>query len=116
MMLLHRNGASPLAVDRWGRSALHEVVRVATDSTMDRVRACLAFLGDLMPLSVASDDVLLIRYGSSGRDTVQRELHLMGRRVRDKVFKHICDCTISVIAELIVQYWEDNEFSLLDCL
>jgi hypothetical protein len=113
MVLLHRHGASLLAVDRNGNSALHEVVRNARKHNMDEFRACLVFLCDRVPLS-------LPRAGRSlsptyeAREAVKQELSLVGRRIRDTVSGYLYEwCPVRALASIIVQYWE-SELSLLD--
>jgi ankyrin repeat protein len=111
MILLHRYGASLLAADRNGRYALFEVVCMATKDNMDEVRACLAFLGEHMPL-VPQGRRLSQAYET--KESVQQELRFMGRRIRDKVFEYVyARCTVRVLADLVVQYWE-GDLSLLE--
>jgi ankyrin repeat protein len=59
MMLLHRRGASLAVVDDLNDSVFHELIRGTLDSNVNRLGACLAFLGDHAPLSLSRARQLL---------------------------------------------------------
>jgi hypothetical protein len=106
MALLHRHGAFASAVDNWAFTALHEVVRMTMEHNMNEAKACLAFLGDHMPLVAGSRSLCP---ASSVKETVKQELYLVGRRVRDRVLGYVCGhCPVRVLADIIMQYWEGD--------
>jgi hypothetical protein len=118
MTLLYRSGASPLAKDEKGRSAFHDVVRGSWRYDISKIRACLAFLGDHALLSLVLEGPPLYSHldRSDNSEAIKQEFRLMGRRVRDKVFEYLCDRIVSVLADIVLQYWEDDAFTLLEAL